>query len=86
MPQSHFSSIEMEEIHELHGLAFTKSGKIDSFGLIIQFELNRVNLDMFYLSAFPTIQQDALAYGRKVGWRALSSVLVLRQRLKAARN
>jgi len=76
----------MEEIHELHGLAFTKSGKIDSFGLIIQFELNRVNLDMFYSSACPTMQQERLAYGRKVRWRALSSVLVLRQRARGVRS
>ena len=51
MPQSHFSSIEMKEVHKLHRLAFTKSSEIDSFGLIVQLELDRVYLDMFYLSA-----------------------------------
>jgi hypothetical protein len=79
MPQGHFSSIEMEEIHELHSLAFTQSGKIDSFGLIIQLELNRVYLDMFYPSAFSAPQQGVGAYGRKGRWMALSLVLVLRQ-------
>ena len=65
MPQSHFSSIEMEEIHELHRLAFTKSSKIDSFGFIIQFEFNRVDFDMFLQSAFSTPQQGHRAYERK---------------------
>jgi hypothetical protein len=86
MPQGHFSSIEMEEIHELHRLAFTKSSKIDSFGLIIQFELNRVYLDMFYPSAFSAPQQGHRAYERKDRWRALSWVLVLRQRVGGLKN
>jgi len=85
MPQSHFSSIEMEEIHELHRLAFTKSCEIDSFGFVIQFELNRVYLDMFYLLAFPTILGNP-AHERMVRWRALSLVLVFRQRLRGVRN
>jgi len=76
----------MEEIHELHRLAFTKSSEIDSFGLIIQFKFNRVDLDMFYSSAFPTNQHEVLAHERKVRWTALSLVLVFRQRLKGVRS
>jgi len=48
MPQGHFSSIEMKEIHKLHRLAFTKSSEINSFGFIIQLQFYRVDFDMFY--------------------------------------
>lgn len=48
MPQGHFSSIEMEEVHQLHRLALSQSSEIDSFRLVIQLELDWVYLDMFY--------------------------------------
>jgi len=54
MPQGHFSTIEMEEVHKLHRLAFTKSSEIDSFGFIIQLQFYRVDLDMFYWSDYST--------------------------------
>jgi len=86
MPQGHFSPIEMEEVHKLHRLAFTKSGEINSFGFIIQLQFYRVDLDMFFKSAFSALQQGRRAYGRKGLWRALSLVLVLRQRVRGVRN
>jgi hypothetical protein len=86
MPQGHFSSIEMEEIHKLHRLAFTKSSKIDSFGFIIQLEFNRVDFDMFLQSAFSAPQQGHRAYGRKDRLMALSLVWVLRQRVGGGRS
>jgi hypothetical protein len=67
MPQGHFSSIEMEEIHKLHRLAFTKSSEIDSFGFIIQLELDRVYFDMFYSSAFSLTRDNAQLTKERIG-------------------
>jgi hypothetical protein len=64
MPQCHFSSIEMEKVHQFHSLAIPQRSEINSFRLIIQFELNWIYFDVFY---FISLAKMAIISLRKNG-------------------
>ena len=47
VPQCHFRSVEVEEIHELDDFAFFQGIEIHPFRLVIQLDLDREDLDVF---------------------------------------
>ena len=51
MPQSHLCSVKMEEIHQLHSLALSQGGEINSFGFVVQLEFDWIYFDVFFQSA-----------------------------------
>jgi hypothetical protein len=50
--KGHLGTVKVEEIHQLHCPSFPQGGKVDSLRLVIQLELDREDLDVFYASAW----------------------------------
>jgi hypothetical protein len=50
MPQGHLRGIKVEKVHQFDCLAFSQSGKVDPLRLVVELELDREDLNVFWIN------------------------------------
>lgn len=48
MSEGHLRGVKVEKVHQLDRLAFSQSGKVDPLRLIVELELDREDLNVFW--------------------------------------
>ena len=93
--QGHLRAVKVEKVHKLDSAPFTKSSEVDALRLVIEFELNRKDLDVLW-EGRPSARADLVCMtnadlrkkGVVLGEGALLGFLVvekLKNRLKKSR-
>jgi hypothetical protein len=59
MTKSHLGSVEVEEVHQLDGLAFLQSAVVDTARFVVQFDVHREDLDVLCCESAPLVVDTA---------------------------